>query len=96
MYHFRRDIKKLISNLELTDQHCQSMRMNSEAKPSEAKAAKSELSVSIIPVDESKKEEKTLVLSSVLAELLVHRKEDKEMSGDSEGVEQKGGKKRCQ
>ena len=40
------------------------MRMTDEAKPLEGKAADSELSVPVIPVDESKKKKKTLTLSS--------------------------------
>ena len=40
--------------------------------PSETKAAeRSELSVSVIPVEENKEEEKTLALSSASAELVV-------------------------
>ena len=58
-----------------------------EAKPPEAEAAESELSVFIIPVEESKKE-KTLALSQALAEL-VDSKENKQISGSSEGVEKK-------
>ena len=42
--------------------------MTGEAK--EAKASESELSLSVIPVNESKNEEKTLALSSALAELV--------------------------
>ena len=37
------------------------------------------LSVSVISVDESKKEEKTLALSSALTELVVDSKADKEL-----------------
>ena len=40
------------------------MRMTGEAKPSEAEVAEFELSVSVIPADESKEEEKTLALLS--------------------------------
>ena len=59
----------------LTYKHYQSMRMTGEAKPSETEAAESELSVSVIPVEESKEKEKTLVLSSALVELVVDSKE---------------------
>ena len=38
--------------------------MTGEAKPSETEAAESELSVSMIPVEGSKEEEKTMMLSS--------------------------------
>ena len=72
-----REIKKLINTLALTYKHCQSMRMTGEAKPSETEAAKSELSLSVIPVEESKKEEKTLMLSSALLQLVVDNKEVK-------------------
>ena len=44
--------------------------MTGEAK--EAKASESELSLSVIPVNESKNEEKTLALSSAMAELVVN------------------------
>ena len=64
------------------------MRMSDEAKPSEGKGAKYELSVSVIPVDESKEKEKTLALSNALAGL-VDSKKDKQISGDGEGVEKK-------
>ena len=53
------------------------MRMTDEAKPSEAEASENELSLSVIPIWESKEEEKTLlVLSSALAELVVDSEED--------------------
>ena len=38
IYFLRMEIKKLISTLSLTLQHCHSMKMISEAKPSERKA----------------------------------------------------------
>ena len=70
-------MKKLINTFVLTYKHCQSMRMTGQAKPSETEAAKkSELSVSVIPVEESKEEEKTLALSSALAELVADSKEN--------------------
>ena len=78
---------KLISTLSLTYRHCRSMKITGEAKPSEAEAAESELSASLTSVDERKKEEKSLVLSSDLAELVVDTKEDKQTSGDDEWVE---------
>ena len=71
IYFLRMEIKKLISTLSLTLQHCHSMKMISKAKPSERKAEESDLSVSVIPVDESKEEEKTLALSGALAELII-------------------------
>ena len=89
MYHLRKEMKKLISTLVFTYRYCQSMRMTGEAKPSEAEAAESDLSLSVIPVDESKEEEKTLVLSSVLAELDAYTKEKKQILGNCEEVEKK-------
>ena len=50
--------------------------------------------MSVIPVDENKKEEKTLALSSALAELIVDSKENKQISDDCEGVEKKEMKKK--
>ena len=44
-------MRKLINILVLTYKHCQSIRMTGEAKPSEKKTAKSELSVSEIAVE---------------------------------------------
>ena len=82
-------MKKLISTLALTYILCQSMRMTGEAKPSEAKAAESEFSVTVIPVDKSKKVEKMLALSSALAELVIDSKKGKQISGDGEGVKTK-------
>ena len=82
-------MKILISTLALIYRHCQSMRMTGEAKPSEAEAAKSELSVSVIPVDDSKKEEKAWALSSALTELVVDSNEGEQILGDGEGVKQK-------
>ena len=75
MNPLRRDMKKLIGTLALTYRCCLSMRMTGEAKPSEGKSPESELSVSVIPVDESKRNEKTMVLSSALAVLIVDTKE---------------------
>ena len=61
-------MKKLINTLLLIDKYCQSMKMTGEARPSQTETAeKPELSVSVIPVEESK-EEKTMMLSSSLAE----------------------------
>ena len=51
------------------------------------KAAESKLSVSLIPVDESKREGKNLVLSSALSKLLVDSKENNHISGDGVGIE---------
>ena len=48
----------------------------------------------MIPVDESKKEEMTLALSSALTELVVDSKEDTQISGDGEGIEKKEWKKK--
>ena len=63
--------------------------MTGEARPSETEAAKrSELSVTVTPVEESKKEEKTLMLLSAWAELVVVSKEIKEISA-KKGVEKK-------
>ena len=57
------------------------MKMTGEAIPSETEAAKkSELSVSVIPVDKSKEEEKTSMLSSALAELVADSKDVKKNS----------------
>ena len=54
--------------------------MTGEARPSKTKAAEwSELSVSVIPVEENKEEEKTLALSSALAELVVFSKDIKKI-----------------
>ena len=82
-------MKKLINTLVLTYKHGQSMRMTGEARPSETEAAeKSQFSVSVIPVEESKKEEKTLMLSSALAEWIVDSQEV-EKNSDKKGVEKK-------
>ena len=67
-------MKKLINTLALTHRHCLSIRMMCRVKPSEEKSPEYELSVSVIPVDESKKKEKTLALSSALAECVVDGK----------------------
>ena len=64
------------------------MRMTGEAKPSEAKAVECKLSVSVIPVEKSRKEEKIFALSSDMAEFVVESKEDKQISDDGEGVGQ--------
>ena len=57
-------MKKLINTISLTYKHCQSIRMIGEARPSKTKAAeRSELSASEISVEDSKEEEKTLMLS---------------------------------
>ena len=77
-------MKKLINTLVLTYKHCQSMRKTDEAKPSEADAVESELSVSAIPIEERKEEEKTLMLSSALADLIAVSEEDKQISCDGE------------
>ena len=69
-------MKQLTNALILTSQHCQSMRMTNEARPSETEAAqKAELSVSVIIVEESKEEEKILMMSSALGDLVVDSKE---------------------
>ena len=62
IYHLRRKIKKLTSTIALTYRHCQSIGMTGEAKPSEGKATETDIFVSVICVDESKKKEKTLAL----------------------------------
>ena len=80
-------MKKLISTLALTCRHCQSMRMTGEAKPSEAEATESELSMSVIPFNENKKEETILVLSSLWQNLLFAVKRIK-ISCDGERVAQ--------
>ena len=61
------------------------MRMTGEMKPSETEATEFALSVLVIPVKESKKEEKTLMLTSALAELVVDSEDDKQISGVDEG-----------
>ena len=64
------------------------MRTTDEARPSETEAAeRSELSASVIPIEESKEEEKTLMLSSALAEPVVVEKVKK--NSDKKGVEKK-------
>ena len=68
--HLRREMKKLIKPLPLTYGYHQFISITGKAKPSETVAAKSELSVSVILVDESKEEEMTLVLLSTLAKLV--------------------------
>ena len=71
-------MKKLINTLVLTYKYCHCMRMTDKAKLSETEAAESsELSTSVIPLKGSKKEEKTLMLSSALAEMVVVGKVEK-------------------
>ena len=65
------------------------MRITGEAKSSEGTAAESELYASVISIDESKEEEKTLVFSSALTELFAESKENKQISGDGERIEKK-------
>ena len=73
----------------MTYKHCQSMKMTGETRPSETEAAeKSELSVSMIPAEKSKEEEKILMLSNALEELVVNSKEVEKIS-DKKGVEVK-------
>ena len=72
-------MKKLIKPLPLTYGYHQFISITGKAKPSETVAAKSELSVSVILVDESKEEEMTLVLLSTLAKLV--RRGQKERAG---------------
>ena len=55
------------------------MRMSGEAKQSEVEATESEISLLVIPVDQSKEEKKVLTLSNALAELIVESKEDKKI-----------------
>ena len=81
-------MKKPISTLVLTYRHCQSMRMT-KAKPSEAEAAESEFSLSVILVDERKEEAKTLVLSNALAKLVVKLRRTHKISGNGEWVKKK-------
>ena len=85
-------MEKLISTLALTYRH-QSMTFTAEAKSSEGKAAESELYVLVISVDNSKKEEKTLIPSSALAEVASNSKEDKQVSCDGEKVKHEEVKK---
>ena len=64
------------------------MRMTGEARQSETEAAeRSEISASVISVDESKEEEKTMMLSSALAELVFGSKIEK--ISTNKGVEKK-------
>ena len=63
--------------------------MTGKAKPSEAKASESELSISVIPVGESKEDEKTLILFILLEELVVGSEEDKQITGNNEVVKKK-------
>ena len=79
MYCLKREMKKLISTLAMTYRHCQYMRMTGDAKLSKSTAVEFELSASVISVDKSTKEEKTLMLSSALAELAVDSKKDKQI-----------------
>ena len=74
IYCMRKEMKNLMSTLALTYRCCLSMRITGEAKLSKGISPKSELSVSVIPVDENKKDVKTLVLSSALTELVVDSK----------------------
>ena len=74
-----REMKKLINNHVLTYKHCQSMKMTGKAKPSETEAAESDFSVSVVPAEESKEEEKTLASSSTLTEPVVESKEVKKI-----------------
>ena len=53
------------------------MRMTGNARQSETEAAESELFVSAILIEESKKEEQTLMLSSALEKCVVDSEEDK-------------------
>ena len=69
-------MKQLTNALVLTSQHCKSVRMTNEARPPEMEAVEmSEFSVSVIPVEESKEEEKILMMSSALGDLVVDSKE---------------------
>ena len=62
--------------------------MTGEARPSETEAAeRSELSASVISVEESMEEEKTMMLSSALAKLVVGSKVEK--ISTNKGVEKK-------
>ena len=74
MHLLRREMKKLISFCALTNKHCVSTKMTSEAKSQDEKSPESEISVSVIPVDESKKEGKdSLELSRAEAEVFVSK-----------------------
>ena len=65
------------------------MKMTGEARPSEKDTAeKSELSVSVILIEESKEKQKTLVLLRALVELVVECKELETIS-DKKGVKKK-------
>ena len=71
-------MKKLVNTLVLTYKHCQTMRMTGEVRPSKTEAAeRSKLFASVIPVEENMEGEKTMMLSSALAELVVVSKEEK-------------------
>ena len=78
IFCFKGEMMKLIKILVLTYKYCQCMRMTGEARPSETEAAeRSELSASVFSVEEDKEEEKTLMLSSALAELIIVGKKEK-------------------
>ena len=83
-------MKKLISFLALIYRHFLSIRMINDSKSLEKKLSESELSVLVIPVDDSKKEKKDpLALSSVMTELVVNSEKNKQIFCNVEGVEQK-------
>ena len=60
------------------------MRMTDETKPSVAEAAESELFVSVIFIEESKDEKKTMMLSSAVAEQVLESEEDKQSLANCE------------
>ena len=65
-------MKKLINTFVLTYKHFQSMRTTGETRPPETEEAeRSELSASAIPVEDSKEEEETLMLSTAFTEVVV-------------------------
>ena len=86
-------MKKLINTHVLAYKHCQFMKTTGEARPSETEAAeKSELSVSMISVEESKEDTKSLMLSIAFVELVVDSKEVEKIS-DKKVDEKKDGDK---
>ena len=63
--------------------------MTGEAKPSDRAAEESQPFVVAIPVEESMEEEKTLMLSNALTELVVDSEMDRQFSGNEYGVKKK-------
>ena len=63
--------------------------MTGETQSSTTETAESKLSVSVIPVKESKEEDKILMQSILLAEFVVDSEEGKQISENGERVEKK-------